>query len=104
MDEETVTDQHAELIERDRMLFLREARLQAALRSNMNAINSAQNELRLLLALRGQRRHYLNSKIEQREALLEELRDRSLQLRTDYDHTRAQRSDIVEFIHELLSS
>ncbi|CAI7677113.1 unnamed protein product [Penicillium palitans] len=102
MDEATVADHHVELIMRDAVLFSREAHLHVALRANLNTINVTQNELRLLLALSNQQRRYLNSNIEQMGDHLEELGTHRLQLRTDYDHTRAQRADIAEFIHELL--
>lgn len=81
---------------RDAVLFSREARLHAALQSNLNAIYVTQNELRLLLALSDQQRRYLNSNVEHMGA-------HHLQLCTDYDHTRAQRADIAGFIHGLLS-
>lgn len=84
-------------------MFSREACLHAALQSNSNAIYVTQNELRLLLALSDQQRRYLNSNVEHIGAHLEELGAHRLQLCTDYDHTRAQRADIAEFIHELLS-
>lgn len=88
---------------RDAVLFSREARLHAALRSNLNAIHIVQNELRLLLSLSDQQRRYLNSNVEQMGVHLEEMGAHRLQLCTDYDHTRAQRADIAELIHELLS-
>ncbi|KAJ6169606.1 hypothetical protein N7497_002449 [Penicillium chrysogenum] len=104
MDEATMKDQCFELIERDTMLALREARLQATLRSNRNAIHATRNKLRPLLALSDQQPRYLNSKIEQLEALLEELMTQRAQLGSDCDHIRAQRSDIAGFIRELPSS
>ncbi|KAF4766761.1 hypothetical protein HAV15_010186 [Penicillium sp. str.  len=103
MDEATVADYHAELIMRDAVLFSREARLHAALQSSLNAIYVTQNELQLLLALSDQQCRYLNSNVEHMGAHLEGLGAHRLQLCTDYDHTRAQRADIAEFIHGLLS-
>lgn len=58
---------------RDAVLFSREARLHAALRSNLNAIHIVQNELRLLLSLSDQQRRYLNSNVEQMGVHLEEM-------------------------------
>lgn len=86
------------------MLILREARLQATLQSNRNAVHATQNELRSLLALSNQQTPNLISTIEQLEALLEDLMAQRLQLRSDHDHTCAQRSDIAGFIRGLLSS
>ncbi|KAJ6179213.1 hypothetical protein N7519_009674 [Penicillium mononematosum] len=91
MHEATMKDQHFELIEQDTMLVLREARLQTTLRSNRNAIHATQNELRPLLAFNDQQARYLNSKIEQLEALLEGLMTQRVQLGSDYDHIRSQR-------------
>lgn len=88
------------------MMTLREDRLREALQVNIEAMNDTQFKLQLLLSLdlTKQSHCYTNSEIERTEAFMAELRTGRLQLKNDYDHARAQRLNIAEFLRELTSS
>ncbi|KGO75124.1 hypothetical protein PITC_069940 [Penicillium italicum] len=100
MDEDAQENQHEELIVRDVMMTLREDCLREALQVNEEAMNDAQFKLQPLLYmdLSGEDRRYANLEIDRTEDFVEELRAERLRLQTDYDHARAQRSDIAEFM------